>query len=389
MALHSPSIGDEIAFDENTWANQYVLRCEYIDTGLNNAFDSWGYWNVSSQSWVVSPYPRNIKVEKATGDWSDEHPQGDPPNVYNSLQTYPAQTDGQGNQTYPAGTVPAGKVRFFNQYGQMYTFTNPYVASGWATATSSSHTAATGTGSHNYVADSVRNIQCQKTAAYQIKWTFEEADFTFVGDVGFSVRKNGSTTDELDYVFASTDGEVEMVITSATQYPNSQIDTGDVITLHSDTNVQTLDSDGNWSYKTAGTVLGSFTYTATDVGYSISPTSPRCLDAVTITVSDTALFPDYDNEVVLSYTLDNPPSGYPGGSSANMVSTAFGGPDTLTSTNGHSLTGNFTASYDGSSLTGLPGILRIYRKTPSSTIILLGSHSISLPSQHRRAHSFW
>lgn len=269
--------------------------------------------------------------------------------------------------------------------------TYPSSSSGWATSTSSSHTAASGTQSHNYVQDALRSIHCEKTAAYQIKWTFEESDFSFVGDIGYVVRKNGSTSDELDYTFVSTDGSIEMVITSATQYPNSQIDTGDVITLHSDTNVQTQDSDGNFTYKTAGTILGSFTYTAIDVGYTLSPASPKCLDPVTIQVSDTALFPDYQNDIVLSYTLDSVPAGYPGGSSSNMSSITFGSTTTLNPTNTYSLTGTFTASYDGSSLTGLPGTLRVYRKTPApaNAQILLGQHSIPLKGNRRRAHSFW
>lgn len=288
-----------------------------------------------------------------------------------------------------------------------FTLTNSMLWTGQSSSwtITGTHTPATGTQSHSYVQDSIRDITCTKTAAYQFEWEFKFRDVSSApynqamgqNAVTMTARKNGSTAqaDNIQYTFSQVDSTNKMTITSATTFPNAQIVTGDVVTLLSDIDMQ-VQVNGNWSWVTAGDTIASFTYESTNVVYTVG--SGYVGDTVTVQVTDTNQFPDYDNDVSLSYALDNPPANH-SGSATQLTANVFGNSNaSLSSSNSWTLSGTWVVGDDGSSSpTGLSGLFTGWRTTPvpQQLQIAVFTRSFALspygqnPNTRRRAHSFW
>lgn len=286
------------------------------------------------------------------------------------------------------------------------------VGSNWVTAAggltvSGTHTPATGTQSHNYVQDSIRDITCSKTAAYQIQWEFKHRDISsapYNSAMGQNAvtytSTNGRSGATVQYTFSQVDSTNTMTITSSTQFPNSEHLTGDVSTLTADIDLQVDGGSGTWNWVTAGQPLATYTYEATNVVYTVG--SGYVGDTVTIEVTDTNQFPDYDNDISLSYSLDNPPTNHQG-SSLQMTNNVFsnmptGHPWELNSANNYTMSGTWVVGDDGSSSpTGLSGTLTGYRTTPTPQQLQISvftrAYTLSPYGQsgstRRRAHSFW
>lgn len=107
--MTAPAVGDFIYFDESSWGTNFRLQLSYAGT-----MDQWSRYRHSP----MTTYSANgIQVDTSTGVWSDWG--GSDPNiVYNE-----GDTDADGN------IVPTGKVRFYDEYDQVHTFTNPYSTS--------------------------------------------------------------------------------------------------------------------------------------------------------------------------------------------------------------------------------------------------------------------
>lgn len=251
--------------------------------------------------------------------------------------------------------------------GRLFTFSSGSSGSTFATLTSTSSVPATGTQTHSYVADSVRNIQIEKTAAYQFTVSWQHADIHSMGQVIYYVRKNADQVSEIASTFSAVDGSYSMVITSSTVYPNAKFDTGDVITLHASDAVATENPDGSFSMRSAGSTLATFTYNAIDVQATLS--TGRIGDTLNVSVFDRLLYPDYQNFVTFTYLPYNPPSTYTGGSTSNLTSVitginSSGGPK-LQQSNNWVVNGTWVAGYDGVQDTNRKGTLRVSRKTPA------------------------
>ena len=109
--MTTPSQGDFIYFDETTWGTNFRLQLQYANTGAGSNIDQWTYYRHNP----LKTYTANgIQGNSSTGIWSDWGSSA-PNTVYNE-----GDTDADGN------IVPTGKIRFYNQYSQVYTFTNPY-----------------------------------------------------------------------------------------------------------------------------------------------------------------------------------------------------------------------------------------------------------------------
>lgn len=335
------------------WASSVEVRLR--STTATHAI--YGAWNPANSTWWNTSAVHSIKVgtDSTASDydtWTDEGSL-DPTSV----------TEANGNISLWDGSV------------LNYVFAKPTTAS-WiptsspttfATLTSSTSTPASGTQTHSYVPDSVRNIQFAKTASYQFTVSWQHADIFSMGTVIYYVRKNGQTVDQISDTFAAADGSYAMVITSSTIYPNAKIDNGDVITLHASDAVSTENPDGSFSLRSAGAELASFTYTAVDVQATLS--SGRIGDTLNVQVWDRALYPDYQNWITFSYLPYNPPSTYTGGSTTNLTSVitgihSSGGPKLQTSNN-YVITGTWEAGKDGVQQTNRKGTLVVTRKTPA------------------------
>lgn len=297
-----------------------------------------------------------------------------------------------------------------NQLGE-FVVANSHMFSGgtspWTVTTTS--TPASGTQSHNYVQDSIRDITCTKTAAYTHKWEFKHRDVSS-GNWHPSMGQNAVcytckhwpgggniSTDIVSECFQQADGTYDIEIVSNTTFPNAQITTGDVSTLHADIDMQISDGVGGWTWITAGDVLASFTYEATNVVFTVG--AGYVGDTVAIIVTDTNQYPDYDNGISFSYDLDNPPANHQG-SASQLTATIFNtsSPHKLESSNNWTLSGTWIVGDDGSSSpTGLEGTLKCWRETPIpqqlQSVVMsrafvenpIGQN----PDRRRRAHSFW
>merc|ERR1712072_565052 len=201
-----------------------------------------------------------------------------------------------------------------------------------------------------------------------------------------------TSTDIVQYTFNQQDSTNKMTITSPTQYPNAQIDTGDVVTLTSDIDMQVLGTNGTWGWITAGSTLFTATYEATNVVPTVG--TGVVGDSVLVEFVDQNIFPDYDNEVLMTYAVPGQTSS---GSTSNLTSVVLGSTTKLQSTNNHTLSGSWTVGYNGVSATGLAGSLEMYRKTPApaNATFSLGQVQFALNpvgqsgTRRRRAHSFW
>lgn len=325
----------------------------------------------------------------------------------------PHTFSGGGNTNVSSGYVATGdSISLYNTNGGLdATFTVPdfgYSAALWTVTTTS--TPATGTQTHSYVQDSLRNITCTKTAKYTHKWEFEHAHVSS-GNWHASMGKYavcytckhwpastpGTSTDIVQQCFDQADGTYDIEIVSNTTFPNSQIKTGDLSTLHADIDMQISDGAGGFTTITAGDVIATFTYEATNVVFTIG--SGYVGDTVSIVATDTNQFPDYDNTISFSYALDNPPQGHQG-SSGQLTASIFNstGPHKLESGNFWTLSGTLVVGDDGSaSNTNLPGTLHCYRKTPIPQQLQIHVFAQPFienpvgqnPNNRRRAHSFW
>lgn len=299
------------------------------------------------------------------------------------------------------GVNPAEVFLWHNNGGQFLgKFANPfYSAPTWAT--SSTTTPVTGTQSHSYVQDSIRDITYTKTAPYQFELEFKFRDVssapynTAMGQNAVTMTAKhwpggGSTsTDIVQYTFQQDDRTNKMTITSPTTFPNSLIDTGDVVTLTADIDMQIAGPNQTWGWISAGSTLFSATYEATNVVATVG--SGFVGDTVLVEFVDQNQYPDYDNDVLLQYN-------YPTGNPANLTSVVLGSTTTLSTTNNHTLSGSWTVGYDGVSNSGLADSLLLYRRTPmpSQNYFLVGQHAFALSpygqssnNSRRRGHSFW
>ena len=117
--MSTPALDDWIYFDESTWGTSTRLRLKYFHTGASNNIDQWSYYINGSLD-----ASRGIQVDISSGVWSDWGSNA-PYTVYNE-----GDTDSDGN------VVANGKIRFFDQNGNVHTFTNPYATSGGGGGTS-------------------------------------------------------------------------------------------------------------------------------------------------------------------------------------------------------------------------------------------------------------
>ena len=379
---------------------QYTNGTKHIYRGYNGS--------------TIDAGPMEIYYDTSDQKWHDSGT--DHPNAFivNTTQSVPSNWSGATDPSSATGTSNAEYVHLRRNTGShLFSFQ----MAGWSgqsspwTVTTTS-TPATGTQSHSYVQDSIRDITCTKTAAYTHKWVFKHRDVSSApyhsgmgtNAVTYTCKHwpggGNTSTDIVQEAFSQADGTYDIEIVSNTTFPNAQIVTGDVSTLHANIDMQVL-VNGNWSWVTAGDIIASFTYESTNVTYTVG--AGYVGDTVSVVAVDTNQYPDYDNDIYVAYTLDNPPANHQGSSTqlSNNVFTSnmpSGHPWELNAANNYTMSGTWIVGDDGSSTpTGLPGTFKCYRKTPvpQQLDILVLSRAFALSpygqsgSTRRRAHSFW
>lgn len=308
-----------------------------------------------------------VKCHKTTFVWSDDG--GGTPGDVITDGGFVYLGDGHNGTTPPASSdFTSARAKF--QIPSALTGSGSGSGSGSGGSTfatnSTTYTPATGTQTHSYVADSIRNITIEKTNPYEFTVSFKHTDIHSYGQIIYYIRKNGDTTTQITDTIAAGDGQISFVVSSSTIYPNAAFDTGDVMTLHANESVYTPNPDGTFSLRSAGSILGTMTYQAVDVQSTLS--TGRIGDTLDVSVFDRNIYPDYQNFVHFNYEPYKPASTYTGGSTVQLTAditgiNSSGGPK-LQQTNNYVINGTWVAGNDGVQQTNRKGILRVIRKTP-------------------------